>query len=388
MLERSANGSVCEKSAASEIAGVRVKRLVVSNFRNYASLELHLPADKNCVVLHGANGCGKTNLLEAVSFLTAGRGLRNVKLDDVAARGNPEALWSVSAIIAKGAETFTIGTGKTAKDATERRRRVRIDGEECKNQAELAALTPMVWLTPSMDRLFCAEASSRRRFFDRLCHCFDARHAAHCTTYANALRQYNKLRQDGSNDADWLKALESTMARSGALIFAARERVLDLLNAQLNSDVDGFPRAAVSLTQSADEDDLRRLFAKARENGDSLRFAPHLSDLIVENVDKNMPAALCSTGEQKALLITILLAHLKAVAKHAGVLPMLLLDEAGAHLDEDRRNRFFEYLKTPDTQIWLTGTRAESFSVLKDAAHFCPVEDFFNAEPFISAEAS
>ena len=391
MYERSsfANGASEVSQSPAALTGVFVRRLVLEGFRTYAFLDLHFSEDKNCVVLHGKNGSGKTNLLEAVSFLTAGKGLRGAKLDDVARRGDvPVRRWTVSGVLEKTGETFKIGTGKTFQNPQERRRLVRINGEECKNQADLAHLVPMVWLTPSMDRLFSGEPSSRRRFFDRLCQCFDVGHAGRSLAYVSALRQYNLLLREGGADINWLKALEVSLAKYGSAILKTRAQVAALIKERLEQGVLSFPKAVLSDMPTADEDALRHCFEQARLNGQTALVAPHTTDLKVVNRDKNMPAHMCSTGEQKALLISVLLAHLQALGAQKGVLPVLLLDEAGAHLDAERKDGFFDYLKTLNTHVWLTGTQAESFEILKQNAQFFPVEDLLNDRACLNAAAS
>ena len=302
--------------------------------------------------------------------------------------GSGRTDWAVGGVLNRGGEIVKIGTGKSGRESVFERRLIRIDGEECKNQAVLAALTPMVWLTPSMDRLFCAEPAARRRFVDRLSQCFDPKHAGVCAAYAGALKQYNRLLKENCKDVGWLSALETALGKYGERIAQTRAQTVGLIAENLAQTAPDFVRTEISFDAPVSRDELSALFARARQNGSCIAQAPHTADLKAFDADKNMPAALCSTGEQKALLISILLAHLKAAGAHTGRLPLLLLDEAGAHLDAARRDAFFHYSDILNTQIWLTGTDKASFGVLAKNARFYAVSEILNDAPTVAAAAS
>ena len=365
--------------------GLFLKRLVLTNFRNYAQTTLSLPEKTPQVVLTGPNGAGKTNLLEAVSLLTAGKGLRQARLGDLARKGDiVNAQWAVAARVKRAFDVLDIGTGRAA-DGTEKRT-LRVNGENA-SQTALARQMPMVWLTPAMDRLFSGDPAGRRRFLDRLAQCFDDKHAGHCIAYARALKQWKRLIDDGVNDESWFSALETSMAVCGGKIDKARCLTVDILNGFLDTDDGVFPRIVLSLDNTPAAEQLASLFKAARRD----KTAPagiHQTCLNALNVDKNMPAALCSTGEQKAMLIAVLTAHLKAQAEKTGTLPLLLLDEAAAHLDSRRLEAFTDSLTRLKTQVWLTGTNPEAFTALKRTAFFCAVPALIDGRRGLDAAAS
>jgi DNA replication and repair protein RecF len=371
-----------------------VTRLTLTEFRNYRTLRLQVaPAP---VVLTGANGAGKTNLLEALSFLAPGRGLRRARIGEIGRRptgGQAEgpANWAVAAVVATPDGPVDIGTGRDPEsDAATERRVVRIDGAPARSQNELARLLGVSWLTPEMDRLFIEAASGRRRFLDRLAYGFVPDHASHLAAYERAMRERARLLRDAAApDAAWLAALEHAMAENGVAVAAARRDTVDRLSRSLALGTGAFPRPSVAVDGTVErwldegpalaaEDRLRALLAGARRQDAEAGGAadgPHRSDLVVHHVGKAMPAALCSTGEQKALLVALVLAAARLQALERGAPPLLLLDEIAAHLDEARRAALFDEICALGAQAWMTGTDRRLFDALDDRAQFFTVAD-------------
>ncbi|WP_219894102.1 DNA replication/repair protein RecF [Aquisediminimonas profunda] len=345
-------------------------RLALTDFRNHQAATL-MPGS-NFVVLIGENGAGKTNILEAVSLLVPGRGLRGAALGDMARSDGPGGFVVAGRM---GDVDLGVGTLATAPE----RRVVRINGAPAAAGA-LSEWLSIVWLTPAMDRLFTEGASERRRFLDRLVLALEPAHARHTTRYDAAMRQRNRLLAgDVPADPDWLGALEAQMAEHGAAISRARSALVTMLNERIAATVDGpFARAALALEGWQDDGELGVELAQGRSRdaaaGRTL-VGPHRSDLAVEHLGKGQPAARCSTGEQKALLLGIVLAHADLVAEQAGRRPILLLDEIAAHLDPKRRSALFEKLASGGGQIWMTGTEADLFEGLGKAASWFRVED-------------
>ncbi len=345
-------------------------RLTLTDFRNHASLALQPGAD--FVVLHGANGAGKTNILEAVSLLVPGRGLRRAALSEMARKGG-DGTFSVAAELGDVA----IGTG-TQVGAHERRK-VRINGANASANS-LAEWLAIIWLTPAMDRLFTDSASARRRFLDRLVLALEPAHAAHSSRYEQGVRQRNKLLSaDVRPDPEWLDAIECAMAQSAAAINAGRNRMIEGLSEQLVMAPTGpfaVPRVALDEKHSEDANLLLETWRRGRPRdiaaGRTLT-GPHRVDLIVHHQASEQPAGLCSTGEQKALLLSIILAHAALVATLRGSPPILLLDEVAAHLDPLRRAALYERLASSGGQVWMTGTEESLFSDIAQSAHIIAV---------------
>ncbi len=368
-----------------EFRTARLTRLSLTGFRNYTTLTLPLTA--KLVAFVGPNGAGKTNILEAISFLTAGRGLRRAALADVA-RKDGDGSWSVAAtVLLDGMET-KIGTGLAAGTPG---RKVRIDGEDVRGSESLLDYVRVLWLVPSMDGLFTGPASDRRRFLDRLTLSIDPAHGRRVGDFENALRQRNRLLDQGGSDA-FLTALELQVAELGTAVSIARSETVGLLTQMIADQAAQdlpFPHAAVSLegafeaetiglSASDREDAYRQMLkdgrARDRAAGRTLN-GPHLSDLKVQHAAKSMPAAQSSTGEQKALLIGLILAHAELTAKVSGMTPVLLLDEIAAHLDPNRRAALFGKLDTLGGQVFMTGTDEALFEALPGDAEVFEIKD-------------
>ncbi|MCX2724496.1 DNA replication/repair protein RecF [Roseibium salinum] len=368
-----------------EFRTAQLTRLSLTGFRNYAALTLTLSA--NMVALVGPNGAGKTNILEAISFLTAGRGLRRAALAD-AARKDGDGSWSVAAtVLLDGMET-RIGTGITAGAGG---RKVRVDGVEVRGSENLLDYMRILWLVPAMDGLFTGPGSDRRRFLDRLTLAIDPSHGRRVGDFENALRQRNRLLDQGGSDA-YLNALEQQVAELGTAVSIARAETVGLLSRMIANQAAEdlpFPHAAVALEgdfeaetaglSAADREDhyrqmLRDGRARDRAAGRTLN-GPHLSDLKVLHAAKEMPAAQSSTGEQKALLIGLILAHAELTAKVSGMTPVLLLDEVAAHLDSNRRAALFVKLNSLGGQVFMTGTDEALFEALPAAAQVFEIRD-------------
>ena len=333
-----------------------VARLSLVDFRSYR--DASVAALPNLVVLTGENGAGKTNVLEAMSLLSPGRGLRGSALSEMARDDGPGGF----AIAARLADGTDIGTG-TAPAAPDRRQ-VRINGAAAAANA-MAEWLSLLWLTPAMDRLFTDSPSGRRRFLDRLVLALEPDHARQAARYEAAMRARNKLLSDYDRaDPAWLDALEAAMSEHGAAITEARARTVSALQDRLTLQPAGpFARAFIALENSEaaiDSPSLRAARARDAAAGRTLS-GPHRADLSVRHADKNQPAERCSTGEQKALLLGITLAHADLVTDRRGARPILLLDEVAAHLDPSRRAALFERLGASGGQVWMTGTEMALF---------------------------
>ena len=330
-------------------------RLTLADFRNHAALDLR--PGTGFVCLHGENGAGKTNILEAVSMLAPGRGLRGAPLSEMARSDGPGG-WTVSAGLGEGT---MLGTGTLA--AAPDRRVVRINSAAAAVNS-LAEWLAILWLTPAMDRLFSGPASDRRRFLDRLVLALEPGHAHHAARYEAAMRARNKLlaEPDGA-DPEWLSALEAGMAEHGEALGAARDRTVCALGEQLAATpADLFARPTIALDHAVQADLAAVLRVNRGRDAAAGRATegPHRQDLAVTHADKRQPAARCSTGEQKALLLGLVLAHAALVTSRRGAPPLLLLDEVAAHLDPGRRAALFERLEGRG-QVWMTATEAALF---------------------------
>ncbi|MBZ9701158.1 MULTISPECIES: DNA replication/repair protein RecF [unclassified Mesorhizobium] len=369
-------------------AQTHISKLTLTNFRNYAALSIEL--EPGAVVFSGDNGAGKTNLLEAISLLTPGRGLRRAPYADVAREGG-DGGFALHAWLDGPDGQVEIGTGISGGDSLgEGGRRVRINGATARSAEDMLEWLRVVWLTPAMDALFTGPAADRRRFLDRLVLAIDPGHGQRALDYEKAMRGRNRLLTEGSRNLSWFEAIETQMAETGVAIAAARAEMVRLLAAMIDRlpDSGPFPQADIGLsgdleaeianTPAVDvEERFRRTLAGGRDRdraaGRTLE-GPHRSDLVVRHRPKAMPAALCSTGEQKALLVGIVLSHARLTGEMSGLTPILLLDEIAAHLDGGRRAALFSILEELNCQAFMTGTDAALFSSLAGRAQFLIVD--------------
>ncbi len=364
-----------------------VTRLTLTDFRCYAHLRIE--ADERPVVLTGPNGAGKTNLLEALSFLAPGRGLRRARLIEVGRREvSPERGWAVAATIERGGERFEVGTGRDPLQGGEKRL-VRIDGRPARGQVELGEVASAVWLTPPMDRLFGEGASGRRRFLDRLVYGVDPAHAGRLTAYEHALRERGRLLKEAGADGKWLDAVEDVLVHKGVAVAAARRDMVGRLVRVCLAAAGPFPVPGLALEGEVEnwlnsgpaleaEERMRRRLAETRHQDaeyGTTSVGPHRSDLVVKHLGRGVPAKDCSTGEQKALLVSIVLAQARVVAETRGMAPLILLDEVAAHLDAQRRAGLFDAVSAVGAQAWMTGTDLSLFADLGERAQYFEIRE-------------
>lgn len=382
-----------------------VGNLTLVNFRNYRFLRLSI--DKPFVVLSGENGSGKTNILEAISFLSQGRGLRNAKLSEIKTLDfipklknnsfDSQTGWTVSAQIMRDDDEFVIGTSVESQiresDDNElkevERRIVQVNNQKLASQNELGNFISLIWVTPQMDRLFLGGAQNRRNFLDRIVYAFDTDHAKRLSAFDNLYRQWIQVLKSNNPNQRWLSSLEEQMAGYGVAIAAARLEQVNKLNTfmEKNSD-DIFPDVYLELDGTLEqmitqkpavyvEDFYRESLVKQRRNILYNDAATEVSktDLKAYYKQKNMPAALCSTGEQKSLLLSIILSQAKCLTAYRGYPPILLLDEVAAHLDDFKRDAFLDKIAALKTQCWLTTTSLFEFTRVKESAEFFEIKD-------------
>ena len=355
-----------------------IRRLMLTNFRSYHAAQVALDR-AGPVVLTGANGAGKTNLIEAISLLAPGRGLRRATMEELAFTEGDGA-WAVSAEIEGMLGLATLGTGiePPANEEATTTRRCRIDRESVGSATAFADHLRVVWLTPAMDPLFNGPASERRRFLDRLVLAVDAQHSSRVAALERSLRSRNRLLEDSPGDSHWLDAIEHETAEVAVAVAAGRAETVTRLSAALaaaRAQAPEFPQAEIELqgwmekllpdhTAIEIEDRYRTLLKdnRARDAAAGRTLdGPHLSDLAVRHASKNIPAADASTGEQKALLIRLVLAHAGLIKQMTGFAPLLLLDEVVAHLDPARRAALYDALSSLGAQVWMTGADPAAF---------------------------
>jgi DNA replication and repair protein RecF len=364
-----------------------VRRLTLHNFRNYHSASLD--AEAATIVLVGPNGAGKTNLLEAISFLAPGRGLRRATLSEVAFNEG-DGSWAVAAEVEGALGLVTLGTGieRPAEDGALNQRRCRIDREPVGSAAAFADHLRAVWLVPAMDTLFAGAPSERRRFLDRLALAVDAEHASRVNALERSLRSRNRLLEEASADSHWLDAVEHETAELAVAVAGLRVETVRRLDSMLAARRDSpFPPAKISIEGSLEElvpklpaSEIEERYRAALRDARSRDAAagrtldgPHLSDLNVTYAAKSIPAADASTGEQKALLIGLVLAHARLVREMTGTAPVLLLDEVLAHLDPTRRAALHAELGELSAQAWMTGADPAAFRETQSNAAFIEV---------------
>jgi DNA replication and repair protein RecF len=367
----------------------RIHRLTLTHFRNYRAAGLETAADM--VALVGPNGAGKTNCLEAISFLSPGRGLRRATLEDVA-DNQGDGSWAVSAQVEGALGLATLGTGIDAPRADSTvSRRCRIDREPVNSATAFGDHIRMVWLTPAMDGLFMGAASERRRFFDRLVLAIDSEHSSRISALERSLRSRNRLLEVRNYDDHWCDAIERETAELAVAVAATRgqtaAKLTEMLNARAQSSpfpsahiaLDGWmENALVTEPATAVEDRYRQILRDNRPRdaiAGRTTDGPHLTDLQVVYAPKNMPARDASTGEQKALLIGLVLAHATLVTEMTGIVPLLLLDEVVAHLDPNRRAALFGELAKLGAQVWLTGADPAAFAEIGTSGEVFDVEN-------------
>lgn len=363
-------------------------KISLTAFRSYESLRFQ--CDPRPVVLTGANGAGKTNILEALSLLSPGRGLRQAASAEILNTNLQEKAWAVSTHISSDGGQTQIGFGLDPEALSRGRaqRVLRINGENVRSQATVSEYVQVLWLTPIMDRLFLDSPADRRKFLDRLVYGLYPAHATQLKQYENAMRQRLKLLKEGRREESWLSSLEEQMASAGIAVSVARRQTIDRLSQHMSLST-GFPAADLGLAgwidealetgkaESEIEDTFKNKLAENRDKDGLIgmtRVGPHRSDLVCRYRTKNMPAAQCSTGEQKALLLSIMLAAARMQLHHRKGVPILLLDEVIAHLDPERRHHLYNEIELLGLQVWMTGTDQKPFEDLKDRAQFFYVE--------------
>ena len=360
-----------------------ISRLILTNFRNYAYQRFDITSEP--VVITGANGAGKTNILEAISFLAPGKGLRSSKLENVDRLHQLQSYaWAVSSHVVKQDTLTNIGTGRNEDN---NKRIVKIDGNKIKGQAALANHVSVLWLTPQMDNLFVEGTTERRRFLDRLVTAFDGEHAKRLYRYEHYVRERMRLLQQQLFDDHWLNAIEQNIAENAIAIAAARNMLIDRLSQSMGDTQSCFPQAIIAVDGTI-ETALRHQPAleveanftsqlQANRNHDHqsgrTTAGTHRSDFSVIHASKQLKAELCSTGEQKALLIAIILAEARARAVWHHNVPILLFDEIAAHLDQYRMDALIEELSSLNAQTWMTGTEPHNFQKLQSKAQFFEV---------------
>lgn len=356
-----------------------ITALTLENFRNYASLSLHVKSHP--VVLTGHNGAGKTNILEAISLLCPGRGMRGAKLRDMDNALSHGAPWVVAAEVTTNGMPCKIGMGRDA-DAASEKRILKIDGEKITRHATLAERACVQWLTPSMDQVFMEGGTARRKLLDRIAYGFEPEHANRVTQYEAAMRERNRLLVNRvSADPYWLSVLEQQMAEYAVAITLARLDIIHRLSDHLAEPIAGFPRAEIALhgaieswlgegmsALNAESKLASRLMELRGIDGAAGRATEgaHRSHFHVIHREKGLSVERCSTGEQKAVLLSLILAAARARTAWCGIGPILLLDEVVAHLDVDKRGQLFDLIRGSRIQAWMTGTDAADFQGLGD----------------------
>ncbi|WP_246217780.1 DNA replication/repair protein RecF [Jiella pacifica] len=368
------------------LPSTRVERLRLGDFRNYPTLDLSF--DSGFVVFFGDNGAGKTNLLEALSLLSPGRGIRRATYGEMARKGGSGGFFARAAVVSNDGEVLVESRLHPTADGPASRA-LRIDETAAKTADELLDICRVLWLTPAMDGLFTGPGADRRRFLDRMVLAIDPAHGRRASDYERAMRSRNRLLSEDRMDDAWLSGLEAQMAELGVAMAIARTELADMLATKIAAAADAspFPAARLSLQSGFEDVDLAgpavdaeeavRLGLKRSRSLDRAagrtREGPHRADLSVFFAAKDMPAALASTGEQKALLIGLVLAHAQLVAQVSGFRPILLLDEVAAHLDPGRRQALFDLVSTLGVQAFMTGTDEALFEALEGRANMIPI---------------
>ena len=354
-----------------------LSKLMIDNFRNYQKANLRL--DSLSVVLTGPNGAGKTNLLEAISLLAPGRGMRRARREHWPNASKQSPYWAVAATVQSADGEVQIGSGVTL-DAAHAGRVMRLEGQTV-SQTKIGGYVSVSWLAPHMDGIFVDSPSVRRRFLDRLVIAFDPAHIGRMARYEKALRQRSILLTEGQGDAKWLQSLEAVLAETAVAVTAARQTLIRDLNQEAEKGWLGFPGVRLDLVGDIEkwlvgmpalqvEDKLMAAAKAARLAGDKEMPGPHTSDLQALHLASHTPAYLASTGQKKALLIAVVLAHARLQERRLGKSPLMLLDDVAAHLDADRRSALFEAVGLLGGQCWYSGSDEQQFSDLTGKAQF------------------
>ena len=378
----------------------RIKNLSLTHFRCYPTLKLTF--EGRIITFTGPNGAGKTNILEALSFLNPGRGLRRTKLSQAISTfpmslnaGIGASGWGISSHVCVQEGVCHVGTAftKTPGEETEKRV-VRVDGKDLSSHSELEKMLSIFWLTPAMDRLLGEGASHRRRLIDKFASSLNPEHSKHLYRYEYALRERMRLLREGRYDPLWVSVLEEKMALEGVALTVARQEMIDLLMTSMTAHQKDFPKAILSLegelealleTHSAL--DVEEMFKKNlhdkrdqdRVSG-SASMGAHVSDVYITHDAKNIPLGMCSTGEQKVLLVSMILSHLRLHAVRRQETPILLFDEGLVHLDAHRRVALFKEIEALDAQTFFTGTDPSAFSELRTKCQFFDVQEGYVTE--------
>lgn len=355
----------------SEVFQSSLTSLELYNFRNHQLINFKELEPKS-IVITGSNGIGKTNILEAISLLTMSKGLRGAKIAELNNQANPEGIWRITAGIRSIYGPKEIATYRNIRPKSESRL-VQIDGNLVKNKSEVNELLRSVWLTPPMQQLFIGSSSDRRSFFDLIVSNFFPKHSSHLSRYELATRERLKLLKNGQNDDYWLSAIEQNMLNEAEIISSSRMQTLGLLKKSIEQNNSPFPKAIINLINEPIPADFQQMLKRNR-NLDAAsgrtNLGPHLFDLEVIYQKKSMPAKFCSTGEQKALLLNLILAQVHAIIAQFKIIPVLLFDEIISHLDGDNRVLLFDEILKLGAQSWLSGIDPKSFSYLENQARF------------------
>ncbi|MEI8320434.1 MAG: DNA replication/repair protein RecF [Alphaproteobacteria bacterium] len=363
-----------------------IQQLNLFNFRNYDTLQLNL--EKSSAVLIGPNGAGKTNILEALSFLSSGKGFRKAKLGALTNLAFPEREWSVGVVLGLDqGDSIHIGTGLRA-DKEEEQRAIKIN-QTFQPQSSLAEWVTVLWQIPQMDFLFSESLSKRRRFFDKLVAAFVPEYTQHLYRYDHALRERSRLLRERMSDPQWLKILEQTISQEAMAVVSLRQSYLENLSPFCSEHFSLFPRVLVSLAgeleqwsetmPSLEVEERFQEYLKNNRAQDAITggssMGVHHTYVRMHHVDQNKPIEICSTGEQKALILSLVLANCRLQTNLCMRTPLLLLDEIVSHLDEKRRLSLFEEIQSLGVQAWLTGTDGDVFEPFKKHAQFFEVSD-------------
>jgi DNA replication and repair protein RecF len=350
-----------------------IDSIEIYNFRNHNYIKL-LDLSNGPIVITGANGIGKTNILEAISLLTLSKGLRSAKISELTNQENPEFIWRITAQIQSIYGLKEISTYRNIRpNAKSDSRLIHIDGQAPQKKDELGTIIKTIWVTPPMQQLFAGPSSDRRSFFDHIVTNFFFNHSSHLSKYNKYMRERLKLLKTGQNDNHWLSALEQNMFIEAQSISDARMKTLEMLNNAIEKHHTPFTKAILSLSNEPISEDFlskQRLNRNVDAASGRTSLGPHLFDLEVIYKEKNMPARLCSTGEQKSLLINIILAQTYAIIEEFEIIPILLFDEIISHLDNRNRELLFEEILKINAQAWLSGIDPISFAYIKDKAKF------------------